>query len=344
MYKLKQRAEDFVVKEISTAVFSESGKYLYVVMKKRNKNTLDVVKELADILGIREKQIGFAGSKDKNALTEQLISLYGVSAAQVQGIKVKDVELTIKGYGPEPISLGDLAGNEFEITVRNVDVGTAPEPQEYISNYFDEQRFGSQNVTIGKLLIQKKFKEAVILVDDPRCEEHLVQTPNDAVGALKRVPIRLLRLYVNAYQSYLWNETVSRYLRATGTVKADVQYSLGTLIFVDMPLVGVKVPLVGFSGKMEDVPVEIQQVIDTLLDEEGIHYADFIIKQIPELTLEGELRKMFVRIKELQVGSLEDDDLNVGKKKILIRFTLGKGSYATMVVRALMESNSTKDF
>ena len=137
MYQLKQQPEDFMVKEVSTKPFSEKGKYLYVLMKKRNKNTLDVVKELARSLGIREKQIGFAGNKDKKALTEQLISLSGVSASQVQRIVLTDVELTVKGHGDEPISLGDLAGNEFEIIVRNVEEGTTIEPIEYIPNYFE---------------------------------------------------------------------------------------------------------------------------------------------------------------------------------------------------------------
>ena len=144
---------------------------------------------------------------------------------------------------------------------------------------------------------------------------------------------------MNAYQSYLWNETVSRYLRARGTVTAEVLYSLGTLVFEDMPLVGIKVPLLGFSQSEEEITPDIQQVIATLLEEERIHYSDFIIKQIPELTLEGELRKMFVRVKELHIGTVEDDELNVGTKKINLHFTLGKGSYATILVRALVSSS-----
>ena len=60
-----------------------------------------------------------------------------------------------------------------------------------------------------------------------------------------------------------------------------------------------------------------------------------MIKQIPELSREGELRNVFVDVKDFKLGSVEDDDLNVGKKKVKVSFTLRKGSYATIVLRKL---------
>ncbi|MFH1275791.1 MAG: tRNA pseudouridine(13) synthase TruD, partial [Candidatus Woesearchaeota archaeon] len=73
-----------------------------------------------------------------------------------------------------------------------------------------------------------------------------------------------------------------------------------------------------------------------LIKKENIDYKDFIIKQIPELSLEGEERQAFVEIKDLEIGKLEQDELNNNKNKIKIKFSLSKGSYATMVIRKLL--------
>ncbi len=380
MYLLKQIPEDFIVREISTVISKETGRYIYVKITKRNRNTLDVVKEVARKLGIPEKQVGFAGSKDKNAITVQIFSITGASKERLQGLLLKDVTSEILGQGNAPISLGDLEGNTFEIVVRSIDqkpVSTIP----FIPNYFDEQRFGENNAIIGKHLLKKEFKEALQLIQNPRCEKHLQQRQHDFIGALKLIPLRLLRLYVNAYQSYLWNETLARYLRKEGKEVKQIPYSVGMFVFVSNAekFKDLYVPIIGFGGG-DLINPEFKEIISSLLHEEGISYADFIIKQIPELTLEGELRRAFVEVKctefstnsilskekrvensgtqkeptksnqlsppslksdgrflyeDLKIGELEKDELNPGKKKVKLAFFLGKGSYATMVVRAL---------
>ncbi|MEK6905375.1 MAG: tRNA pseudouridine(13) synthase TruD, partial [Nanoarchaeota archaeon] len=61
-----------------------------------------------------------------------------------------------------------------------------------------------------------------------------------------------------------------------------------------------------------------------------------IIKQIPELTLEGELRNVFIEVKDLKIGKKAKDELNLGKFKVKISFTLSKGSYATMAIKKII--------
>ncbi len=69
---------------------------------------------------------------------------------------------------------------------------------------------------------------------------------------------------------------------------------------------------------------------------EKIKFYDFIIKSIPELTSEGGERALFANIKNFKLESVGNDELNKEKKKkIKIRFTLGKGSYATNVIKFL---------
>lgn len=336
MYKLKQLPEDFVVIERPAVKTEVQGKYLYFWMKKREKNTIDAVKELAKALRIREKDIGFAGSKDKQAVTEQLISLAGVKKEIIEELIIKQVVLEFYGYGSKPISLGDLQGNEFEIVIRNLSKEKIEEIT-LVENYFDEQRFSEHNIEIGRHLIRKEFAKAVSAIDDLKVKQYLEKKPTDYVGALKVLPMRLLRMYVNAYQSYLWNKTVAQYLQKNGKLLKEIVYSGGKLIFVSGSgnFKDTKIPLVGFSHE-EIENAEIQEIIDEIMEEEHLSYADFVIKQIPELTLEGELRKVFVPVHDLELGRKVTDELNPGKKKVKVSFVLPKGSYATMVIKRIV--------
>ena len=154
MYKIKQLPEDFVVKEIPLADRKPEGKYLYFLMKKKGRNTLDVIQELARRLHLREKDIGFAGSKDRHAVTEQMISIIGAKKEIIENLKVRDVSLEFQGLGKVPVSLGDLQENEFEIVVRNLE-GQKISRVDFLENYFGEQRFSLHNAGIGKHIIKK---------------------------------------------------------------------------------------------------------------------------------------------------------------------------------------------
>lgn len=357
MYKLKQIPEDFIVKELSNVDIKDKGKYLYFRLKKKSRNTLDVIKELARQLKIKEKDIGFAGSKDKHAVTEQLISVFGnnkINEEKVMKTKIDNVSLELLGSGDNPISLGDLEGNEFEIVVRDLDDFKA-EKIKFVENYFDEQRFSLNNAEIGRNLVKKNFKEAAALIDNLNVREYLLKYKNDFVGALKIIPLRLLRMYVNSYQSYLWNEAVAEYLKQKIAAKKkgskekavkdkekvarEIDYSLGKFVFVEKPENFVKepgnleIPLIGFTEINADS--KIRKIIENIMKKENISYSDFVIKQIPELSLEGSLRRVFVEVKGLEINE-GNDELNKGRKKLLIKFSLPKGSYATIVVKRII--------
>ena len=305
MYTLKQFPEDFIVKEVSNVKINDKGKYSYYLLKKKKRNTLDVIREIAKQLRIKERLIGFAGSKDKHAVTEQVISILG----KKKEVNIDNVELKFLGKGDEPINLGDLAGNKFEIIVRNVE--KIPSKITFVENYFDEQRFSKHNAQIGKHLIKKEFKEAVQLIDNPKVQQHLPKS--DAVGALRKLPLRLLKMYVHAYQSYLWNETLAAQLKGK-----ECKYSLGKFVFSDEKK-ELSIPLIGFTELNNPV-------IKKIMGKEKITHKDFIIKQIPELSMEGEERKAFIEVKNLEIEK---------KDNIKVKFTLPKGSYATMVIRKL---------
>nr|MCK4930242.1 tRNA pseudouridine(13) synthase TruD [Nanoarchaeota archaeon] len=271
----------------------------------------------ADALHINRKRIGYAGNKDRNAITEQNMSIRNIKKERVEKLKLKDIELKFLGYSKEPISLGDLKGNSFEITVRNI--LEQPKKVEKIINYFGEQRFSKNNAEIGKTIIQKDFEKVVDRIldsigeEEKKVIEHLKKNRNDFVGALKTMPWKTLNLYIHAYQSKLWNDIVKELIKKR--IKEN------------------KIPLIGFATEIQDK--NVKQVVEKVMQNEKIIFNDFVIRAIPDLSSAGTERNLFAEVKDLKIGKLENDELNKGKKKVKISFSLGKGSYATEVVKAL---------
>lgn len=323
MYEIKALPEDFVVTEISNVKTYKSGKYCYLLLKKKNYTTEDAVQAVANYLRIMRKRFGYAGNKDKRASTEQLISVLG----RAREIKIKGIETRIVGYGEKPVSLGDLMGNEFRIVMRNLSAAELRKiKKEYkkleknsflIVNYFDEQRFSRNNAEIGKLVVKGRFKEAIELVlggkgeFEEKVRGYIEENPNDFVGALRAIPKKILQLYVHAFQSKIWNASAKK-LEKSGTS-------------IKVPIVGFGIELQGNAGK----------IIADILKKEGVAQRDFVIKKIPELSSEGSKRSLFTKISDLKISEAKKDELNESKKKLTISFSLPKGSYATRVVKEL---------
>ncbi|KAF8425283.1 putative pseudouridine synthase TruD/Pus7 [Tirmania nivea] len=101
-----------------------SGQYLHFTLHKENRDTMDVVNMLGRILNLprqlQQKTFAFAGTKDKRAVTAQRISGFKINperlaGANWPGCKVGDFEWKMTG-----LELGDLKGNEFLITLRDI--------------------------------------------------------------------------------------------------------------------------------------------------------------------------------------------------------------------------------
>lgn len=173
---LRQNVSDFIVREISDFKQSTPGKYIIAELTKENWDTHHFVKAFSKKLQISHKRIGFAGTKDKRAVTTQLMSIYDVSRQDVENILMKDIRIKVLGTSSKSIGLGDLIGNEFEIIVRGLDYGfedacriasdtTAQIRAEGgVPNFFGIQRFGSKRpIThkIGKDIIFGDMESAV---------------------------------------------------------------------------------------------------------------------------------------------------------------------------------------
>lgn len=333
MYTIKQIPQDFIVTEISNVKLEKQGRFTYIKLTKTGRNTLHVISQIARILHLKEAKIGFAGSKDKHAVTQQLISIQGRSKEKIESLDIENTTLKVIGFGNNPISLGDLQGNQFTITIRNSDK-TILKPITHVENYFDDQRFGSHNLEIGTNLIKKDFAKAASLIRRAEVIRHLDNKPKDYIGAIRKVPLRLLRMYVNSYQSFIFNETLSRYLTTQPDTTQD-SYSQGTLIFTQKPQLDLQIPLIGFRINQSNNE-QINAILKNIMIQENIRPKDFIIRQVPQISLEGELRSAYIPIADFSCKT-EPDEINQNKNKLVVSFSLPKGSYATMVVRKLMK-------
>lgn len=310
--RIKEVNSDFIVDELSQYSLGEGG-YALFELKKENLGTMEAARLLSKAWHVPAKWIGYAGLKDKRAITTQACSAKGVSEEAILKTKIDGIELKFLGYSDRPMSLGMHKGNKFEITVR--DISGLPKTKKKFINYFGEQRLSTKNPDIGKAIVQGNFEKATALLlhmdwkDARMIQTHLQHAPKDYLGALKVVPFKLLKLYVHAYQSRLWNLCAAEHLKHGE--------------FVD------EIPVVGFGSESDDSRVKAQ------LSSEGITPQSFVLRSFPDLSQEGTTRKLIIDVEDLRIGGLEKDERNHGMKKVRITFTLPPGSYATEVIRQL---------
>ncbi|HWM50512.1 MAG TPA: tRNA pseudouridine(13) synthase TruD [Thermoplasmata archaeon] len=174
---IKLSPEDFVVEEISAPpAASAEGRFTIAQIRVRRWETNRLIREFARILHISRRRIGFAGTKDKQAITTRLFSFEGVPPESVRGIRLKDLEVLDAFRSDRGLEIGDLAGNRFQIVVRGLQMApdaaadAVAETERALRllggfpSFFGVQRFGSvRPIThvVGRHLVHGEFEEAV---------------------------------------------------------------------------------------------------------------------------------------------------------------------------------------
>lgn len=168
--KLKQFPQDFIVEEITTIPLSQHKKaHSVFIMEKINIDTFDAILLISQKTNIPIREIGYAGLKDKKAITRQYISIPTHCLNDFQN--TKNLKLFFAGYHDKKIQIGDLKGNRFQIIIRNIkenELNNIYKQVEIIKtqgvpNYFDSQRFKSviKKIFIIKYMLEKKYEHAV---------------------------------------------------------------------------------------------------------------------------------------------------------------------------------------
>jgi tRNA pseudouridine13 synthase len=209
--RLRTTAEDFLVEEIPLEKKQTSGPFLICRLTKKNWELQHAVREIAKRLAISHRRIGFAGTKDRNAITTQWISLYNVTAEQAAAVYLRDITLEPLTQSNEGLSLGDLQGNRFDIVIRDPDPADLEGRVRSISetvaagvpNYFGLQRFGTiRPVThrVGEWILKGDYEQAVLTyvgMEFPGDPEEIkairsaFNTTRDPAPALHALPVQM---------------------------------------------------------------------------------------------------------------------------------------------------------
>lgn len=172
--RIRSTPEDFRVDEIPLEQKGgTTGPFLICSLEKTNWELQHAVKEIAKRLGISHRRIGWAGTKDRNAITRQRISIYNVTAEQVAAVRLKDIILEPVGHANEALSLGDLQGNRFDLIIRDFDSSDLKKAVHTITqtiadgvpNYFGLQRFGvirPLTHRVGEWILRGDYEQAVV--------------------------------------------------------------------------------------------------------------------------------------------------------------------------------------
>ena len=183
--------EDFVVDEQPLYPCSGEGGHTFLRIEKRLRTTEEVARELARLTGIQARDVGYAGRKDRVAVTRQWFSLPGLEPARALELELTGAKVLEAELHRHKLRTGHLRGNRFEIRV----CGLAPEAVHAgcqalelirasgFANRYGEQRFGRKrdNAVRGREILLGKVR------------------PRDRRGA---------RFLLSALQSLVFNEVL----------------------------------------------------------------------------------------------------------------------------------------
>ena len=175
-----------------------------------------------------------------------------------------------------------------------------------------------------------------------RIIKYLAGHPGDFRGAILRTEPRWRALQVFAYQSWLWNEGAKAYLKdVVGITRlVPVRYQVGVLLFpreldsatADL-LHGRTFPLLAPDSTFDDE--RVKRAAMSVMKRDDMTLASLRVPNTPEIHFDHEERPLIVHPGRLTVGAPQRDELNPGRFRVNVAFTLPPGAYATLVVKRL---------
>uniref|UniRef100_A0A0D3G9L2 TRUD domain-containing protein n=1 Tax=Oryza barthii TaxID=65489 RepID=A0A0D3G9L2_9ORYZ len=186
----------------STSWPNHVGKFLRFHLCKENKDTQEALGVIGKMLGLQSRSFGFAGTKDKRAVTTQQVTVFKISANRLAALnnRLFGIKVGNFSYVKEGLVLGQLMGNRFTITLR----GVVAESEDIIKasveglgkngfiNYYGLQRFGSGSVPthlVGAALLRGEWRSSR---DDIREMREHYKEHGDIDMALRNFPRHLV--------------------------------------------------------------------------------------------------------------------------------------------------------
>ena len=366
--KIRVLPEDFEVSEIISKKSLNSIKELdgYAVFKLKKKK-IDTNHALSDVFrkkGIRLKALGL---KDASAVTEQFVCSNN-KGKSIDSFLSEKYSLQRIGYVKKPLSKKDMIANHFKIKISDCNANLSEfHDHDKILNFYGYQRFGSKRpVThlIGKAILQKNFKKAVDLIvsftsaydskenieireklaDKSNYKQYFDHIPSqmdiertvlremidhdDEQKAIRAIPLSLRRFYIQAYQSFIFNHSLSSafsdgenmFESQEGDVCFDSEGKLGKYVKgMDQTLA---LPFVGYAYYKK---TRFDYQISKIFQREEVFPKDFFIKEMQEVSNEGGFRQAAINC------------TNYSALNNTVEFSLSRGSFATVLLREIMK-------
>ncbi|MDP1660580.1 MAG: tRNA pseudouridine(13) synthase TruD [Phycisphaerales bacterium] len=196
---IKQRPEDFIVEEVPAYDPSGEGEHIYLFVQKVGLSTSQLVSVLARHFGVREFAVGYAGLKDRHAVTRQVVSIHtpGKKPEDFPSLRDPRIQVLWSDLHANKLRRGHLKANRFSIKVRETTLRAVFDAKRTLEalaasgvpNRAGEQRFGilANNHLVGR---------AILLGDDQHALDILLGPLPAGVPDLSEDNRRSRRLYV----------------------------------------------------------------------------------------------------------------------------------------------------
>ena len=376
---LKQSPADFVVTEVDSRTnrpiprppkemyVHGDGGGLYLVGRvwKKNIDHAHMIRLLSKTFRVGEKDISTAGIKDKRAITTQFFSVYQPNKTVQDPIQIgENIEIDAFSYYRERMYPGRMAGNAFEITIRETRQLDQDKLDEFgtflengVLNHYGYQRFGgSRPITaeFGRLILQNKYQDAVDLYlggrsaghdEQYRCMwrenkdpdelllnwtaipqverdilQYLARKKHDYHGSIRRIPEFLINISKSAFISELYNHYISRRGRDLSPLPGE-------------RVVDEELHLYNNTRKVKNLEIALpSKMWDKALNEDWAKVFDNF-----NLDLQKDLKQVKHTTRKLISYPIDFEGLVLDDNCALVSFQLGTGSYATTVLRELMQ-------
>ncbi len=320
MPRIRTEPEDFKVEEILHEEPSGEGPHTYLWVEKRRLDTQRCAEGLARLVGLPEREVGYAGRKDRHAVTRQWFSLPALDPERALELELPGVRVLKARRHPDKLRLGHLSGNRFRLRVREVSPEQAEQAREALRtlesygmpNRYGRQRFGNDGANARR--------GAAILA-----------------GGKVRGGRRTAMLMVSALQGAVFNEVLTRRpLPPHALLVGDLAlvHATDDWIRVDDPdsekerLANFSISPTGpiFGTKMKRPRGEVAK-----LEEEAMAVWDVpdprTLRLPRGLRLYGGRRSLRARLGEVAA--------EVGENELHLSFTLPSGSYATVLLEEI---------
>ena len=341
--------EDFIVEELPLYEPSRTGTHTYFAIRKRNLSTIEAINRIAQELHIHTRDMGYAGLKDKNAVTTQVLSVEGVTPERVLRIEQPAIEVLWAEQHAHKLRVGHLRGNRFTLTLRDIphdaltQINTVMDRlvTEGVPNRFGVQRFGNKNDShlIGKALVKTDWEAVkcyVLANDDVLQQQKFEQKPVETI--VNAIPHRLRRLYLSAYQAHLFNRVLEARMPHLGKLldgDIAVKHSNGAPFLVEQATIeqpradaleiSPSGPIFGYKMRMPSGGVRDSEI--SVLADDGVRLEKF--RKVAGIRLPGTRRPLRMPIQLHEVSTVDSTGVRLS-------FTLPAGGYATVVLEELL--------